>query len=72
MFYYLFLLFIFHCLSLTVFKHMFSVLIVHYWVYFIFLFFLFFIIIISAAGRLIFLIAINRENPTINRRLIDD
>ena len=28
--------------------------------------------IISAAGRLIFLIAINRENPTINRRLIDD
>ena len=26
----------------------------------------------SAAGRLIFLIAINRENPTINRRLIDD
>ena len=26
----------------------------------------------SAAGRLIFVIAINRENPTINRRLIDD
>ena len=46
MFYYLFLLFIFHCLSLTVFKHMFSVLIVHYWVYFILLFLLFIIIII--------------------------
>ena len=29
-------------------------------------------LISSAAGRLFFLIAINRENPTINRRLIDD
>ena len=30
------------------------------------------LVLFSAAGRLIFLIAINRENPTINRRLIDN
>ena len=42
MFYFVFLPFIFHCLSLTVFKHMFSVLIVHYWLLVVGFFFFFF------------------------------
>ena len=61
MFYYLLLLFIFHCLSLTVFKHMFSVLSCTTGFFVFFYFFLFFFLLLFIIIIIIFIFYVNHS-----------